>query len=152
MLWASIYHTMDNNVRMNSTTNYHHYHHKHTNIPFTKKKTNFMSILSQFDMICFTLSAATATPPRAVDIDATVLHVLCSMSYLSTVSKHVESSSPPTAYNGPPRQPTAIPRLNQTFTISFLSHESIYLFSPPCIHRRQRFPTIRLRIEYFCTI
>ncbi|CAF5145466.1 unnamed protein product, partial [Rotaria sp. Silwood1] len=56
--------------------------------------------------------AATATPPRAVDIDATVLHVLCSISNRSTVSKHVESSSPPTAYNGPPRQPTAIPRLN----------------------------------------
>ena len=65
-----------------------------------------------FDFIILTLSAATATPPRAVDIDATGLHVLCSISNRSTVSKHVESSSPPTAYNGPPRQPTAIPRLN----------------------------------------
>ena len=92
-------------------TNYHHFHHTHIDNPWQSKENDGIFFLADF----YTFNAATATPPRAVDIEATVLHVLCSISYRSTVSKHVESSNPPTAYNGPPRQPTAIPRLNQRY-------------------------------------
>lgn len=107
---VSIYHRMDNNVRMSLMTNFHHCRHTHTENPF---RSNADVWFFSDNPSRFTFNAATATPPRAVDIGATVLHVLCSISYRSTVSKHVESSNPPTAYNGPPRQPTAIPRLNQ---------------------------------------
>jgi hypothetical protein len=70
-------------------------------------------------LFCLTLSAATVTPSRAVDIEAIILHVLCSISYRSTVSKQVESLSPLTAYNGRPRQPTAIQCLNETVLQSY---------------------------------
>lgn len=111
----SICRTMGSTVRTNSTRNFHHYHHKRTDSPRNGPSIQIRSSLR----LTLTFNAATATPPRAVDIEATGLQVLCSMSYRSTVSKHVESSRPPTAYSGPPRQPTAMPRLERSVSITY---------------------------------